>query len=75
VDNASAAGGQPPLKSIHPDSSLSKASLNYWDKKNTSQIIDSLRPGQVEALRVYPDGRIANGNTRIKIRNRSRPAQ
>jgi len=64
---AAGSQGQPPLRSIHPDSSLSETSLDYWGKKTNQEIIDSLRPGQPEALRVYPDGRIANGNTRIKI--------
>jgi hypothetical protein len=59
--------GQPPLKSIHPDSSLRKSSLDFWGKKTTPEIVESLKPGSPEALRVYPDGRIANGNTRIKI--------
>ncbi|MFQ3594036.1 MAG: RHS repeat-associated core domain-containing protein, partial [Gemmataceae bacterium] len=67
VHNMSGTSGQPPLRSIHPDSSLSRASLDFWGRKSTPEIIDSLRPGQAEALRVYPDGRIANGNTRIKI--------
>lgn len=59
--------GQPPLRSIHPDSSLSKSSLDFWGRKSTPEIIDSLRPGQAEALRAYPDGRIANGRTWAKI--------
>src|SRR5262249_39567128 len=58
---------QPPPRSIHRDESLSKSSLEFWGKKTDQEIIDSLRPGQPEALRAYPDGRIANGNTRIMI--------
>ncbi len=46
---------------------LSSGMLDFWGRKRTPDIIDSLKPGQPEALRVYPDGRIANGNTRIKI--------
>jgi hypothetical protein len=41
--------------------------LDFWRKKTNQEIIDSLKPGQGESLKVYPDGRIANGNTRIKI--------
>ena len=59
--------GPPPLKSIHPDSSLRPSSLDFWGKKSTQEIIDSLKPGQKDALLVYTDGRIAQGNTRIKI--------
>lgn len=67
VHNNGCGAGRPPLKPIHPDSSLRKSSLDYWGKKSNQEIIDSLKPGQREALRVYPDGRIANGNTRIKL--------
>jgi hypothetical protein len=41
--------------------------LEHWRKQATSAIVDSLRPGQPESLRVKPDGRIMNGNTRIKV--------
>jgi hypothetical protein len=41
--------------------------LDHWRKQSTSDIVDSLRPGQPEALKVKPDGRIMNGNTRIKV--------
>jgi hypothetical protein len=41
--------------------------LDFWGKKSTSEIIESLKPGQPEALRVTPDGGIMQGNTRIKI--------
>jgi hypothetical protein len=57
----------PPLKSLHPDSSLDKSSLDFWGKKDTDDIVFSLRPGAHEALRVKPDGTIANGNTRVKV--------
>jgi hypothetical protein len=67
VHNSSGTGGPPPLRSIHPDGSLRKSSLDFWGKKSNQEIVDSLRAGQPEALRVYPDGRIANGNTRVKI--------
>jgi hypothetical protein len=31
------------------------------------EIIESLRPGKSEALKAKPDGRILNGNVRVKI--------
>jgi len=31
------------------------------------EIVDSLKPGQAEALRVRPDGTIINGHHRIKV--------
>lgn len=63
----SSSSSQPPLQSIHPDSSLRKSSLDFWDKKSSQEIIDSLKPGAKEPLITYPDGRIVQGNTRIKI--------
>jgi hypothetical protein len=56
----------PPLKPLHPDSSLSQAKLKNLDKKSTQELITSLQPGQAEALRVRPDGTILNGHHRIK---------
>jgi hypothetical protein len=58
---------QPPLRPLHPDSSLSPATLQGLGRRSTPELIDSLRPGQPEALRVRPDGTIINGHHRIKI--------
>jgi len=41
--------------------------LEYWRKQPTEDIVNSLQPGQPEALKVKFDGRIMNGNTRIKV--------
>jgi hypothetical protein len=41
--------------------------LEYWRKQPTEDIVSSLQPGQPEALDVKFDGRIMNGNTRIKV--------
>ena len=67
VHNTSGTSGQPPLKPLHPESSLSPSTLQGLGKKSTPELIDSLRPGQPEALRVRPDGTMMNGNHRIKI--------
>jgi hypothetical protein len=62
---------QPPLQRIHPDttyqSGTAKLALEYWRRQPTDLIVRSLAPGSREALRVKPDGRIVNGNTRIKV--------
>ena len=62
---------QPPLRRIHADETLetgaSRFSLTYWRERKTKEIVESLRPGKREALRVKPDGRIINGNVRIKV--------
>ena len=60
-----------PLRRIHSDHTLeagsNRVTLEYWRKQPTKDIVDSLQPGQPEALKVKPDGRILNGNTRIKV--------
>ncbi|HEX8068510.1 MAG TPA: hypothetical protein VF546_01065 [Pyrinomonadaceae bacterium] len=64
-------GQRPPLRRIHPDETLEtgagRFSLAYWRQRETAAIVESLRPGQSEALRVKPDGRILDGNVRIKV--------
>jgi hypothetical protein len=66
-----ASSSNPPLQRIHSDavyqSGSARTALEHWRKQPTSAIVDSLRPGQLESLKVKPDGRIMNGNTRIKV--------
>lgn len=61
----------PPLRRIHLDQTLETGSnrvvLEYWRKQSTEDIVNSLQPGKPEGLKVKPDGRIMNGNTRIKV--------
>jgi hypothetical protein len=61
----------PPLRRIHSDHTLevgtNRVALEYWRKQPTEDIANSLQPGQPEALKVKFDGRIMNGNTRIKV--------
>jgi hypothetical protein len=61
----------PPLRRIHSDQALetgiSRFALEYWRKQATDDIEKSLQPGNPEALKIKPDGRIMNGNTRIKV--------
>jgi hypothetical protein len=57
----------PPLRSLHPDSSLSEAKLNRFRKSQTQDLIDSLKPGQPESLKARPDGTMINGNHRVKV--------
>ncbi len=63
---------QSPLAPLHPDSTYesdakAKRSLQYRRQQPTDRIVESLKPGQEEALTVKPDGTIMNGNTRVKI--------
>lgn len=61
----------PPLRRIHTDETLesgtSRFSLAYWRRRKTEEIIVSLRPGRSESLKVKPDGRVLDGNVRIKV--------
>lgn len=57
-----------PLRALHSNETLersNKASLDYWSKQSTDDIVASLRPGQHEALIVRDDGVVMNGNTRV----------
>jgi hypothetical protein len=62
---------RPPLRRIHADeilgSGISRFSLDYWRQLGTEEIVESLRPGKIESLKVKSDGRILNGNVRIKV--------
>lgn len=78
-DNAWKPGAQyaqnetpPPLRRIHPDTTYerdrrAKQSLEFWSQQRTDRIVDSLKPGNKDSLKVYPDGGIADGNTRVKV--------
>ncbi len=61
----------PPLRQIHSDQTLEVGSnrfaLEYWRKQSTDAIVKSLQPGNTEALKTKSDGRIMNGNARIKV--------
>jgi len=61
----------PLLQQIHSDEALeaglSRQALEYWRRQSTGDIVHSLQPGNPEALKVKPDGRIMNGNIRIKV--------
>ncbi|HKQ53114.1 MAG TPA: hypothetical protein VJT74_12135 [Pyrinomonadaceae bacterium] len=61
----------PTLQRIHSDKTLEagagRFSLRFWRQRSTGEIVESLRPGRSEALKVKPDGRILNGNVRVKV--------
>lgn len=62
---------RPPLRRIHTDETLesgvSRFSIEYWRRRETVEIVESLRPGKSEALKVSADGRVLNGNVRVKV--------
>ena len=58
---------QPPLRSLHPDSSLSQAKLDQMRKLSDAELIGSLHPDQIGTLKTRPDGTILDGHHRIKV--------
>lgn len=58
---------QPPLKSLHPESSLSQPKLVQFSRLTTEALVESLKPGQAGALKVRPDGTIIDGHHRIQV--------
>ncbi|CAN5446695.1 hypothetical protein BH20ACI1_BH20ACI1_22710 [soil metagenome] len=59
------------LRLIHSDETLengiARFSLMFWRTQSTKSIVESLRIGQIEPLKVKSDGRIFNGNVRCRI--------
>lgn len=55
------------LKPLHSDSSLIQLKLEQYDRLTTEELIDSLQPGEVGALKTRPDGTMIDGHHRIKI--------
>jgi hypothetical protein len=46
---------------------LNQQSLEYWRKKSSEEIIESLKPGNPESFKVTPNGTIMNGHTRLEV--------
>lgn len=63
------AAGLPPLRGLHSPEAMrgNQSSSNYWRGKSTDEIVDSLKPGRAESLKVKPDGTVMNGDTRLEI--------
>ncbi len=61
----------PRLRRIHSDETLEKGatrfSLEFWRRKNTKDIIESLVAEKIASLKVKTDGRIFDGNVRCKV--------
>ncbi len=57
----------PSLKPLHDDSSLIRLKLDQYAKLATAELIDSLRPGLPDSLKVRPDGTMMDGHHRIRI--------
>ncbi|MBL1265290.1 RHS repeat-associated core domain-containing protein [Candidatus Methylomicrobium oryzae] len=71
IDTLGLQGEYPPLQRIHPESTImsgsNRFSYEFWNKKSTDELVNSLCPGSESPLTTTPDGRIFNGNVRILI--------
>lgn len=57
----------PPLKSLHPDSSLIPAKLGAMEQYSTDMLKESLLPGRRDCLKTRTDGTILDGHHRIYL--------
>jgi archaellum component FlaG (FlaF/FlaG flagellin family) len=56
-----------PLKSLHSEGSLSQPKLVTYRKLSTEELVGSLCPGELGALKVKPDGTIMDGHHRVCV--------
>jgi hypothetical protein len=57
----------PPLKPLHPETSLNKAKLAIFEKLSTDVLLASLAPGLAGCLKTREDGTILDGHHRITV--------
>jgi hypothetical protein len=57
----------PPLQPLHLISALSRVKLNHYARLTTEELLRSLEPGQVGALKTRPDGTVIDGHHRIAV--------
>ena len=57
----------PPLQSLHLGSALSQVKLNHYARLTTEELLRSLEPGEVGALKTRPDGTVIDGHHRIAV--------
>ena len=61
---------KPPLKPLHPDSSLNTAKLATIERLSTETLLASLVPGIPNCLKTREDGTILEGHHRIHVLRR-----
>ena len=59
--------GYPPLKPLHPLTTLNHAKLAELRRLTTDELKHSLKQGQKHSLKTRPDGTIIDGNHRIHV--------
>jgi hypothetical protein len=57
----------PPLQPLHDTSLLNRAKLNLYARLTTTELLNSLAPGEPGSLKVRSDGTILDGHHRIEI--------
>lgn len=57
----------PPLKALHPDSSLIATKIAAMEQNSTESLKQSLLPGQANCLKTRRDGTILDGHHRVYI--------
>lgn len=58
---------QPPLKPLHPRTSLSDVKLEYFERLSTESLKHSLAPGQEHCLKAKSDGTLLDGHHRVQV--------
>jgi len=58
---------QPPLKPLHKADTLIESKLAVFRKLPTMELIQSLAPLQIGALKTKPDGTMMDGHHRIAV--------
>jgi hypothetical protein len=56
-----------PLSPLHSDDQLIPSKLEKYRQVTTDELIESLRPGRVGALKARPDGTMIDGHHRVKV--------
>jgi hypothetical protein len=60
----------PPLKPLHPDSSLNAVKLDQMERISTEALCFSLMPPGTDCLKTRPDGTILDGHHRVYVLRR-----
>jgi RHS repeat-associated protein len=68
IDFFGGGGNKPPLKFMHPEDTIKRnPTFSDLNRQSTDDLVKSLGERAEHPLTVYPDGTIADGNTRVWI--------
>ncbi len=57
----------PPLQPLHNINLLNRAKLNQYARLTTTELLQSLAPGEPGSLKVRSDGTVLDGHHRVAI--------